>query len=254
MSQPTPAPAASTRQLLAESLRLTAFAAASARVDASGWWTQLVGSSPETSTSKPGRAELREIGRVGTRNLLLSVLPGRVDWILVAPADAQAVDETRIGPFREALEAFRTLMLRWLQTCPPIVRLAFGAVVIEPVESRVAGYRNLSRYLRAVQLDAEGSQDFFYQVNRPRRSNVVDGLQINRLSKWSVAQSVPITLMLTPQSVQSGMGAGQEACRIEVDINTAPRENAELPSAMLPEILGELVWLGEEIVLAGDTP
>jgi len=124
---------------------------------------------------------------------------------------------------------------------------------MEPVENRAAGYRNLSRYLPAVRLDPEGSQDFYYQINRPRRSTVVDGLQINRLSKWSVAQFVPITLMLTPQSVQSGVGAGEEACRIEVDVNTAPHGNAELPSARLPEVFGELVRLGEEIVSKGDT-
>ncbi len=251
MSQPTPAPV---RQLLAESLRLTAFPAGAAALDPSGWWTQLVGSAPETSTSKPGRRELQEIGRVGTRNLLLSVLPGRIDWLFVPPLDTQVSEEPRrIGPFSDALDAFSTLVSRWLQTCPPMVRLAFGAVVIEPVENRAAGYRNLSRYLTAVQLDAEGSRDFYYQINRPRRSTVVDGFQINRLSKWSVARFVPVTLMLTPQSVQSGMGAGEEGCRIEVDISTEPQENTELPSPRLHEVFGELALLGKEIVLTGDT-
>lgn len=131
MSQPTPtAPTSPARQFLAESLRLTAFPSAPAELDPSGWWTQLVGSAPETSTSRPGRGELQEIGRVGTRNLLLSVLPGRIDWFFVPPQDAQGTDEPRrIGPLSDALSVFNALMSKWLQACPPMVRLAFGAVV-----------------------------------------------------------------------------------------------------------------------------
>jgi hypothetical protein len=159
------------------------------------------------------------------------------------------------GSFPNALEAFDRLMMRWLENCPALSRLAFGAIVFESVRDRTEGYRRLAERLHAVHLDPEGSSDFLYQINRPRNSTAVDTLRINRLSKWSVARFVPFSLMIAPQSIQSFPAiGGEEACRIELDINTAAEFVGELPPTRLPQLFEELKSLAIELITRGDIP
>jgi hypothetical protein len=147
-------------------------------------------------------------------------------------------------------------MLRWLADPPPITRLAFGAALLDPVEDKLTGYRRLSEFLPAVQIDAEGSEDFFYQINRPRKSNLpIKGLRINRLSKWSVAliQSFRLTMIPTsPVGVQNFPGDKCHVCRVELDISTPADFQDELPREKLADIFRELAELGSEISLRGD--
>lgn len=245
-----------TREVLAESLRLTAFLAPSAQVVDPPWWSGLVGAQPEIRTSKPSRGELQEAGPLGERTLTLSVLPGRVDWFLTPRIEPGAVPETRwAGRFEETAGEFSELMVRWLRDCPPLVRLGFGGTAHELMPDKAAAYRRLAEYLSAVKLDPENSQDFLYQINRPRNSAVIEGLRINRLSKWSAAQFLPIRIAITPQQVvQFPVVARDQSCRIEVDINSDPAFPGELPSEQLPGLFGELRDLALEVITRGDIP
>jgi hypothetical protein len=245
----------SAAELLVESLRLTAFLAPSVEIGEPTWWEDLVGSKPETRTSKPNRGELQVAGPIGERTLVLSAQPGRVDWLLTPRFEQGASPETRwAGRFLDTLGIFDDLMNRWLTNCPALVRLAFGAAVHEPVRDRVAGYLRLARYLPAVQLDPEGSEDFFYQINRPRTSRVVQGLRINRLSKWVVARFVPIRLTLTKQSIQQQLDPGEETCRIELDISTDAQQGTELPRDRVINLFQELKEMALELARQGDVP
>jgi hypothetical protein len=245
---------AAARELNTESLRLTAFLAPTAQVGEANWWADIAGAPPATKTSKPSRSELVQAGALGDCTLTLSVQPGRVDWFLTQRIQEGVLPEGRwAGKFHDTLEVFVPLMTRWLGSCPGLVRLAFGVVVHEPVENRVAGYRKLAQYLPAVRLDTEHSEDFWYQINRPRNSAVVDGLKINRLSRWSAAVLVAVRFVLEKQqSSQQQVGPGEHTCRIELDINTDPAFGAELPTVGLPRLLGELRHLAEELVERGD--
>jgi hypothetical protein len=213
----------------------------------------LVGQPPETSTAKPNKSELQEVGPFGPGNLVLQFQPFRIDWVLT-PRLEDAPEKTWIGPFSEALKTVNPLMTQWLKNCPPLNRLAFGAVVFEPAQDRSIGYEKLAKCLPDVKIDPKGSRDFFFQINRPRNSGVVNGLVVNRLSKWSVSAIIPIRFLMTPESLQQQMGEGKQAVRIEVDISTAAEFSGELPQAKLPHIFEELVSLGDEIIEAGDIP
>ena len=97
----------------------------------------------------------------------------------------------------EKSDEFVTLMSRWLEfdTGPSLRRLAFGAVLLHPAENRVEGYRKIQPYLQHVTMQPEESSDFLYQINRPREAEVaISGLQINRVSKWSVGRMQLITV------------------------------------------------------------
>jgi len=247
---------ASARELRTESLRLTAFLAPSASIDQPSWWADLVGSQPDAKASRPGRGELQESGALGERNLFLSVSPGRVDWFLTARVDQGALSEHRwAGRFEEAVGVFSDLMNRWLGDCPALVRLALGAIAHEVMPDRVTAYRNLAQYLPMVRLDPEHSEDFLYQINRPRNSSIIEGLKINRLSRWSAAAFVPVRIEIAKQQlVQRPLGVGEHSCRIELDINTDPAFPGELPRLQLSRLFEELKDISLELVSRGDVP
>jgi hypothetical protein len=243
------------RELNTEILRLTAFLAPSKPPTQQTWWADLVGTQPETMASKPGRGESQEAGALGNCTLTLSVQPGRVDWLLTKRLEESVLPETGwAGPFKETLDLFIKLMTRWLQNSPPLVRLAFGAIVHEPAQDRVEAYRKLAQYLSDVKIDPERSEDFFYQINRPRRSETIGTLKINRLSKWSAGAILLARIALDKQQmVQQPMAIGNHSLRIELDLNTDPSFAGELPSGELPKLLGELERLALELISKGDS-
>jgi hypothetical protein len=158
-----------------------------------------------------------------------------------------------LGPFIETLEVFLGLTNRWfeLETCPPLVRLAFGAVLLQPVENQTQGYEILSTYL-PFQVDLEETSDFLYQINRRRESATgIADVKINRLAKWSVQKTsqgfVPIIPLGQPQQLAEFL-----ACRLELDINTIAEFEGEFSREQLPRLFDELVALGKEIAEQGD--
>lgn len=243
-----------------ESLRLTAFPSPAAQIARPSWWIDIVKERPENITERPKEGIYQEEGYFANGKLVLRLQPTRIDWLFT-----QIDDDTKregpniptIGQFPEVLDAFLALMFRWfeLEACPPLQRLAFGAVLLQPVEDRQSGYRLIAKYLPSVKLDPEGSSDFNYQINRPRISTSdINGLTINRLSKWSVASWRGHMFAMEPTSVKYIPGQEHFACRLELDINTSQYFQGELPRTQLSLVFQELVNLGNQIAAEGDNP
>ncbi|MDA2926834.1 hypothetical protein MYX78_06310 [Acidobacteria bacterium AH-259-G07] len=242
-----------------ELLRLTAFPSPATRIVEPNWWERVVGEPAETRTSRPReRLGLQEEGKLEDRYLVLTIQPDRIDWVLTPVVDRRETEEfLTMGPFLVTVEAFLNLMLSWLRLddCPSLVRLAFGAVLLQPTNSLDRGYRKLLEYLPKVEIDLVGASNFFYQINRRRTSNSgIDGLDVNRLSKWSVQARQGLRLAVGETLVKYKTQEKRFACRLELDINTAPEFEGELVQEKLPEIFQELVNLGREISEKGDIP
>ena len=242
---------------------MTVFLTPNVQLRDEGWWAKVAGTDPENKTAKPSRGELVEAGIFQGNALTLSVQPGRIDWILgpnVAIEDDLSVIKS-MGSFERARTTFSAVMSNWLKYCPPIVRMAYGAVLLEPVENREKGYLRIAEYVPAVKIDPLGSEDFFYQINRPRESITAKGIRLNRLSKWSVASFQPVSFSFgIPQNqpaqplVYSHGGAPVMACRAEFDLSTPGGIQYEVPHDKLPSIFNELLALGWEIAQHGDIP
>jgi hypothetical protein len=233
-------------------LRLTAFPSPAAQILGPEWWAKTVGTSPEIIKSQPQKNEQHMEGVWGTGTLELGIQPLRIDWRYVVIEETPTDRLQALGSITETLDAFQDLMNRWLEddTVPSLFRLAFGAVLIQPVDTHIAGYELLSRYL-PFDLDTKGSSDFLYQINRQRLSTIL-GIKINRLSRWAVA-------LLKQAAVSSASPGVHEfpdlfAAQLEVDINTVPEFERELARDQLPELLNELVELAVEIASEGDIP
>lgn len=244
----------------AESFRVTTFFPQEADVSGmESWWKTVVGNEHEEAISRPGLGQLQHTGTLEGKRLVLGVQPGRVDWSLLdafQPPDEIPERLLSVGPFPDVLESFGKVAHKWLDVCPSVARLAFGAVLIQSVDDLISGYRLVSRYLPSVKIDPEGSSDFFYQINRPRNytSNIPD-LRINRLTKWSVMRSGMIQVIVGAQGASSiGSGPQRLAVRLELDINTSADYSSELPGDKLHDIFVELINAGKEIAELGDIP
>lgn len=245
-----------------ETVRLTTFPAVVADFSSTQWWQRATGDPPESRTIQPRLGALHEIGPIkgGLCNLSLECQPQRVDWLFSPIIEDPVLTEfPTFSDLPGALDVLKELLDRWLPESPSTVRLAFGAVLIQPTESKNTGYELLKRYLPAVQLDPDNSSDFTYQINRARASKSIKNLAINRLSKWSA-------IRLSGMMVQLGTAEGQpaakilhsgrelSACRLELDLNTSPNFEGTLPMELLRDLVDELIALGVEITVDGDRP
>jgi hypothetical protein len=147
-------------------------------------------------------------------------------------------------------------MARWLKNKPPIKRLAFAATLLQIVSSKAEAYQQLGKYLPGVTVDPDTS-DFMFRLNRQSDSHSgIPGLRINRLCTWG-ALKFKFDLHANPMGSEQfrdvPLRDDQNACVIELDINTAPEFDApQLPSDSLATIYAELVDKGLEAAEKGD--
>jgi hypothetical protein len=243
-----------------EFLRCTAFTLAGASQSATNWWTRLTGSEPEQITSNPRLGASQAVGQFGPGNLVVSTQADRVDWFLTpVPIEAapsimgqpliESFKPASIGSADEAFTNFLELSQRWLafEEIPKVNRLALGGALLHQEQDKRAAYERLPNYV-PVQLDPESS-DFLLQINLPMQSRLnIEGLTINRLSKWAVLRIKTLSLnMGSPRFTEDST----IALRSEIDINTAQEYQGELPKDQLSQIMDELVEHGRDIIANG---
>lgn len=241
-------------------MRLTVFPTVAPDVESVTWWKEVIGEPPETKTIQPRTASLQEVGTIrgGLCKLSLECQPQRIDWLFFPSVKGTEItDFPTFIDLEGGLKLVDDLLEHWLASCPASKRLALGVVLIQRTESKKAAYELLKKYLPSVQLDAEKSSEFSYQINRPRLSNTVDGLSINRLSKWSA-------IKLSGMMIQLGIGQGEptakflksstelNGCRLELDINTSPQVADALSKESLNSLVHEMKTMAMEIASEGD--
>lgn len=239
-----------------EILRLTAFHQLGVQKGHNDWWESVTGSQPESKNLKPREGGYEVAGPFANGVLTLRADVARFDWILsgAVSMDKPLTTFPLVGSLQDAMGSFMPLMQAWLPTAPPINRIAFGAVWQQQVSDRVAGYRLLDAYLPFVELDAEKSSDFLYQINRHHTASEFGQMHINRIARWSVALMQPVTIALgagkPPTSVSTGESVS--ALRLELDINTDATRTEPLSPNTLASFYKYLAKLGTEFAEKGD--
>jgi hypothetical protein len=232
-----------------EFARLIAFPAEPALSLKQSWWKELTTIQPDdyTLTQKKDRHE--ECGTFQDASLSLTIDQHRVEWLIepLGKFDESAERLPTIGPFREKIPWFTSLMTPWLsKSSPPLLRLAFACKLLQPADTQDAAYRALARLLPGVKLTPRPN-DFLYHVNRRRVSRTLQGLQINRMSTWS---KLNILFFVPPGKPFSWPDKCYSA--VQLDINTAPEKAQVLPAQLLPQLFEELVAFALEIAARGD--
>jgi len=244
---------------LAESLRLTCFPVPAPAPDPSRWWTDVVGEEPASTTTRL-RGALRIFeGPLARCTLRLSAQPPRVDWELLPPAPQDPENSLippTIGPFAEVLADFGRLAERWFASgaYPRASRLALGATLHYPVESREGGYALAAHYLsRSVQVDPR-SRELLYRINRRRASSGMAGLELNRLNTWTVMLFTQVASLSGGRRESAFPLVETSTLRLEMDVNTSADYVGEFTSDNSGVVFKELAALALEIAEKGDIP
>jgi len=232
----------------ARSLRLTAFPVNAPDIESIPKWEKTIGELPENSNRQPRAGILEESGNFGKGFLSLTFVPGRIDWNYMPTVLQEKIPEDfpNIGRAMEAIELFKPLMIKWLESCSPLNRLAFGAEFILPSENHEDAYNLLNRYLHAIKVD-NNSRDFFYSINRPRFSESgMPGIELNRISSWRAMK-----MMLKAKGLESDPIF---VVSLTIDINTALQDEIEIKRENFSKLLNELIEMAIETVEKGDIP
>ena len=244
----------------AEQLRCSAFILQGDSQPAHHWWRKLAEAEPEQVTSNPRLGSSQAVGGLGPGTLIVSTQPDRVDWFLGPPLieavsilepAAMAPKPPSIGGAGEAFDVFSEISKRWLafEEIPNLNRLALGGVLSHQEENKRAAYLRLPDYV-PVQVDPESS-DFLYQISLPMQSRSnIEGLTINRLSKWAVTMFKLIALNAPGGPLTQDLRT-TIALRSEIDVNTAQEYQNELPKDRLAQIFDELVDYGRDLIANG---
>ena len=109
----------------------------------------MVGAEPDEVVSRPKEGVFIAKGEYLGGQLQLEVKQLRIDWHLRAipiKEEPQKGYLPIVGDL-EVLKGFAELMRQWLVDAPRLIRMAFGAIFLEPAADRVFGYRRLDGLL-----------------------------------------------------------------------------------------------------------
>lgn len=240
---------------LVQQLRFSAFVQGASPQLLDNIWELISSDRPETDESRPREGFRRLAASVDDGSMLEVILmPGRFDVLRLPAASAEILPLIHLGDARQRVDSFASLisaMLPRLNIDIQIQRIALGLVLIRPVVSREEAYRELQTLL-PVDLNPETSRDFLYQINHPETLQVgQDLLELNRLSRWSAMRTLHFNFTLplaaaqngTPISTQTGLAAGENFVRCEVDNSSAADRVEALPRDSILQIFGRLVEL-----------
>jgi hypothetical protein len=241
---------------LVRSLRLTVFRARNA-ID---WhvpdWVEVVGAEPQSRLTQAGGVQIA-VGPFGEGQLQLGHRQGvspRADLHYLAAPDPSGAPELRtLGPFPEAIRPFGPIADALLRRSRGVSRIAFGVEYLEPVPNTDEGYRVLADRIDPHRFDLRDVQDFSYQINRRRPSNVISDLVLNRLSRWSLLSAQVLTIdVVHGQTVTQDFGT--PAAFLSTDVNSDVTRQSPLPTTQLGALFAELQELTVELADRGDIP
>ena len=230
-------------------------------VDGEFWWEECIKTTPEKINVQPQKEEKQIEGQYGEGWLILKQHATRLDWLYVINSDAQFDSKTllTLGKFDPITKEFFQLVSNWtdIDNFPILERIALGLILVEPVENGMEGFSKLEKFLHSVDIDPENSRDFLYQINRRRLSNVYEGMEINRLSKWSVGsfKSSHLQVKLGEKRDQAHVmshGEWETFTRLELDINTDQNNKGEFDGEISVKLFQEILELAKEISVKGD--
>jgi hypothetical protein len=243
-----------------ERLRATAFLTGEGS-DPGARWKDLLGVDPEQVTARPQIGLKQATGIHENVRVTLTSQPGREDMAYEPAGSPESTTEASklfhfIGDWDQLKDQFRDRAITAASHLGPVNRLAFGGVLLIPVKDGEAARELLSRLIKCIQIAPSISMvDFFWQVNRPRKSKVVAGLTVNRLLRWSAPELTLHTVMIDAQKIQNVAATvtpTATAVRLEFDINTVTARTEPFAKETIGEMYSELVDLGDEATKSGD--
>jgi hypothetical protein len=188
--------------------------------------------------------------------LNLAGTTNRIDIIFTPGAEPAESPLPATSPWQSARDKFFELTSAWIKTKNiPVVRVAFGAILLSGTTSVTQSYELLKKLLSSVSIDPDNMRDLIFRVSWPAKSTVVKDMFIHRITNWNAIQffAASVTMGSTLTSVSSPM-PGACAVRLEIDHSTNKDRREAFDPAMLMPIYSELVALASENAEKGERP
>lgn len=209
----------------------------------SGLWKATIGTDPEDETLKPLLKTSTESGQWNGYTLTITSQPGRVDLILSQTPNVPSLPN--IGKYQDVVSEFNKLGVP--EGLTPIVRVAFGAVMLAPYNSHKDCYVGLGEILTHVKLSTN-SREFLYRINNPVISCTHANLSLNCISTWGAIKAVMVSLSDSKTSENT-----LYAVRTELDISS--EAESELPNTVnIATLLEEFCNHGLRVLEEGPAP
>lgn len=232
--------------------RLTAFPSSQADGVVLPTWSGMFGTEALSAVRRAG--VLNEEGDFNSLRVIVgSQLRLRADLVIqpIPTPDAPIVLKGEgLGSLLTAVAASREILDRFLSLLPPVRRLAVGVVLVRPTQNKEESYALLPEAIKTLGVNLAGTSDFTFQINRPRSSLIVRGLQLNRLAKWAAIR----VGVLTVDAASSGVSHdyGEHAIQLELDMSTEADRTTSVPAGTEGPLVKELESLAAEIAAHGD--
>jgi hypothetical protein len=239
----------------AQQLRFSLFSDRAVFVSEKDWQTITGQEEAENRIGIPGGKSYT--GKVMGGQLGLTFSGPRVDIILSA-LDEPSMEPRlpAIGPWADLATAFQVAATAYLEKVDfPIIRIAFGAILLAQTDGREDAYNKLAKLLQSLKVDPKNSKELTYSINWPRESKVFPGLELNRITHWS-SMLIRRNLMQMTGSQMSVVVEGTEfhTVRLEMDHNTAQDNTKPFEKARIIPIFEELVTMARQNADAGERP
>ena len=235
-------------------LRLSIFSSGPTSISDNDWKMLTGQEEAENRTAIPGGR--RYSGKYANGSLTLASTADRLDMVLQAQPP-QSEEELRlplIGPWSDVRGTFIEMCHRLLtSTQAPIVRVAFGGVLLSPSSDKEDSYRRLNRLLTTIDIDPVKMRDLFYRINWPSTSNTTGHL-LNRITTWATIKFAVTLMQVTGDRISVAAGAEKEvhAVRLEFDNNTDAESKSVIDKASIVPVFDELVSLANENAEKGE--
>jgi hypothetical protein len=240
---------------IAETLRVSLFSTDKASLTDADWKKITGQEEAETQQKVVGRRTMVGPWLDGVLNV--SAVGARVDCVLSPKTLTETVEEgyvPSVGAWPAVCYEFLNRTADWVGNFqPPVVRMAFGAILLARCADRQDAYKTLIGLLKTVQGDPERMRDLIFRVNWPVKSTSVVGLTLNRITHWAVLEIHAIQLVI-PTSAQPVIAdtPGTFVIRLELDHNTDAGWTDPFDQNRLVPIYNELVQLALENAEKGE--
>lgn len=197
-------------------------------------------------------------GQIDLGTLVVNAAADRFDLYLrpKTSEEAASLPFAMLGQFDDALEIFSPIVNRFFSPQRPVRRLAFGAIFFQYVKDRADAIQTLLTYLPDVSLHkAEEVNELSYHVNRvkkPKTKGGPEGLVINNISKWAIAEARQATIPLDAPGRAIVSGDAVTAARLELDLSTNV-EPKVISNPVAKLLVSEFYSSGRHIATRGET-
>jgi hypothetical protein len=236
-------------------VRLSAFSNGPVAILERDWQIMTGQQEAASRTAIPGGRTFS--GKFADGQLALSQNGPRVDVMLFDPGPERAAEPRfpDIGKWSEVSSTFSAAVEKWLSgTEFPIVRVAFGAVLVIETTSRKEALTMLSGLLESVNVDAERMKEMLFIVNWDQESAVHRGARINRITNWTVVRTTQNLMQLAGDKITISDIGRHHALRLEIDHSTSEESVDPMdPSTVIPTFR-ELLLMARENADKGERP